>query len=377
LFAFLVEYNKIKNTFITFDCQTWVMKKLILSTFLALVLLFSAYYVAAENDDSTFSFSSVSIENGVSGRMQAKAQQIYYATSQQFFNSNMGQRLGLGQGQMQNTQNMQTLQVPQQNNMQTQNMQNMRRQAQQSEMSTAPSNMPSQNVQMEPVPRMQQELLDREVLRNFLQENTFSVTDVSEFQEYVTPYADAIQAYLEDEGLDDSEEIYEAAVSWIWISDSVLCGQQEAWLTPTEFLEETPYYDSNPVSWEIVSDCEDQANTLASLLIGSGEYDESTLRVAVGIVNFDGSIGGHAWVEVYEDGEWFPVDATVGPYYDEDLKEVVYPDGYEGIDFNSFQDEDYSVVEVWYYYNNEYFMDMSSGTGDAPDSWNDTPSSYH
>jgi hypothetical protein len=23
LFAFLVEYNKIKNTFITFDCQTW------------------------------------------------------------------------------------------------------------------------------------------------------------------------------------------------------------------------------------------------------------------------------------------------------------------------------------------------------------------
>ncbi|WP_292466415.1 hypothetical protein [Methanolobus sp.] len=119
------------------------MKKLILFTFVALLLLFSAYSVAAENDDSTLSFSSVSIEDGVSVCMQAKAQQIYYAISQQFFNSNMGQRLGLGQGQMQNTQNMQTLQAPQQNNMQNQNMQNMRLQAQQSEMNTAPSNMPA------------------------------------------------------------------------------------------------------------------------------------------------------------------------------------------------------------------------------------------
>ncbi|MEZ5334104.1 MAG: hypothetical protein R2741_02120 [Methanolobus sp.] len=93
-------------------------------------------------------------------------------------------------------------------------------------------------------------------------------------------------------------------------------------------------------------------------------------------MNFGGSTGGHAWVEVYEDGEWFPVDATVGPYYDDDLEEVVYPDDYEDIDFDYFQDEDYTVVQLWYYYNNEYFLDTSSGSGDAPDNWDDIPSSY-
>ena len=358
------------------------MKKLILSTLVALILMFSAYAVAVENDDATLSLSSVSIEDGVSGRMQAKAQQIYYATSQQFFNSNMAQRLGFSQGQMQSAQNMQTPQstLTPQNNMQNQNQnpQTMRQQGQQGGMNTAPSNVPAQKAPMQqPVPRMQQEMMDREELMDFLQENTFSVTDVSELQEYVTPYADAVQDYLDDEYLDEEDEIYETAVEWIWVSDSTLNGQQELWLTPTEFLEETPDYDSNPVPGEIVSDCEDQANTLASLLIGSGEYDESDVRVAIGLVNFDGSTGGHAWVEVYEDGEWFPVDATVGPYYDDDEEEVIYPDDYEDIDFDYFLDEDYSVIEIWYYYNNEYFMDLSSGTEDALDNWDETPSSYN
>ncbi|WP_340820354.1 hypothetical protein [Methanolobus sp. WCC4] len=347
------------------------MTKLVLSTIMALILMFSAYTVADGNDNANISFSSSLIEDGVSGNMRAKAQQMAFTASQQFLSSNMAQRLGFGQGQMQNAQNMQTPQVLQQNN-----MQNMRQQGHQGGMDTAPSNMPVQNVPMEPVPRMQQEMLDREELRDFLQDNTFSVTDISEFQEYVTPYADAVQDYLDDEDLDDEDEIYEAAVEWIWVSDSVLHGQQELWLTPTEFLEETPDYDSNPVSGEIVSDCEDQANTLASLLIGSGEYDESDVRVAIGLVNFDGSTGGHAWVEVYEDGEWFPVDATVGPYYDEDSDEVIYPDDYEDIDFEYFQDEDYSVIELWYYYNNEYFIDVNSGTNDAPDNWDSMPSSY-
>jgi hypothetical protein len=355
------------------------MKKLILSTFVALVLMFSAYSVAVENDDATLSLSSVSIEDGVSGRMQAKAQQIY-ATGQQFFNSNMAQRLGFSQGQMQSSQNMQTPQAPQNsnNNMQNQNPQTIRQQGQQGEMNTAPSNMPAQNVPMQqPVPRMQQEMTDREDFMGQLQESTLSIIDVSELREYVTPYADAVQDYLDDEDLDDEDEIYGTAVEWIWVSDSTLNGQKELWLTPTEFLEETPDYDSNPVAGEIVSDCEDQANTLASLLIGSGEYDESDVRVAIGLVNFDGSTGGHAWVEVYEDGEWFPVDATVGPYYDDDEEEVIYPDDYEDIDFDYFQDEEYSVREIWYYYNNEYFTDVTSGTGDAPDNWDETLSSYN
>lgn len=340
------------------------MKKLILPVLVVFVLLFSAYAVAAVNDDVSWSFSSV-LEEGISGHMMVKVQQVYYATSQQFFNSNIDHISGFSQ-QMQHSQNMQTRQAPQ-------NMHDMRQQHGMNGLSNIPSD---QNDPMGSVPRMQQEMMDREDFMAQLQKSALYITDAAELKEYVTPYTDAVQDYLDDEDLDDEDEIYEAAVSWIWVSDTVLNGQQEEWLTPSEFLEETPDYDSNPVSCEIASDCEEQANTLASLLIGSGVYDESEVRVAIGLVNFDGSTGGHAWVEVYEDGEWFPVDATVGPYYDSKRSKMVYPEDYEDIDFYYFQNEDYSVIELWYYYNNEYYLDMSSGTGDAPDSWNDTPSSY-
>jgi hypothetical protein len=220
-------------------------------------------------------------------------------------------------------------------------------------------------------------MADKKELRDLIQANPPETTGDLRVQEYVTPYADAVQDYLRDEDFDDAEEIYETAVSWIWVSDATLNNQPDGWLTPTEFLQDTPDFDSNPVSGEIVSDCTEQANTLASLLIGSGEYDEETLRVVMGQVTSSNINGGHAWVEVYEDGEWFPVDATVGPYYDDDLEEVVYPDNYEDIDFDYFRDENYSVVELWYYYNNKYIIDVSSGTGDAPDNWYSIPSSYY
>ncbi|MDK2832848.1 MAG: hypothetical protein PWQ75_2600, partial [Methanolobus sp.] len=70
-------------------------------------------------------------------------------------------------------------------------------------------------------------------------------------------------------------------------------------------------------------------------------------------------------------------DATVGPYYDDDLGEVIYPDNYEDIDFDYFRDEKYSVLYLWYYYNNKYSIDVSSGTGNAPDNWYSVPSSYY
>ncbi|MEZ5334105.1 MAG: hypothetical protein R2741_02125 [Methanolobus sp.] len=208
------------------------MKKLVLSTIMAMILMFSAYAVAGENDDSTL--SSVSTEDGIAGNMRTHMQQMSAVASQQFYSSNMAQRLGFGQNQnqMQNPQNMQTPQ----NYQDMQNMQNMQDMRSQDAMTTTPSNMPSRNAQMAPVPRMQQEMTDREEFMDYLQESTLSITDVSELREYVTPYADAVQDYLDDEDLDDAEEIYETAVSWIWVSDSTLNGQQEAWLTPTEFL---------------------------------------------------------------------------------------------------------------------------------------------
>lgn len=222
---------------------------------------------------------------------------------------------------------------------------------------------------------MQNNILDREKLEDFLKQNTPFKNGMSYFQEYVTPYDDAVLSYLEEEGLDDKYSIYQAAVSWIWVSDMTLTGKQETWLYPSQFLYETPSYSTNPVPGTVVSDCEDQANALASLLIASGEYDESTVRVAIGEVSLSGTSGGHAWVEVYENGKWFPLDPTVGPYYDEGTGSIADSDEFN-TGYYYFKDRKYSVVKLWYYYNNEYFIDISSGTGNVPDNWKAVPSGY-
>ncbi|WP_406655565.1 transglutaminase domain-containing protein [Methanolobus sp. ZRKC2] len=243
-----------------------------------------------------------------------------------------------------------------------------------------PANVPAYNKekQMAYNPRVvvKDEVLDRSELSDFLKQNTHVVRGISHFQEYVTPYEDAILSYLEEEGLDDKYEIYEKAVSWVWVSDMTLTGRQESWLTPSEFLYDSPEYTSNPLEGSIVSDCEDQANALASLLIASGEYDESSVRVAIGEVSFGDVVGGHAWVEVYEEGRWFPLDATVGPYYDDNKSELVDSDSSE-TGYYYFRDEGYSVLEIWYYYNNEYFIDIGNRIGNAPDNWMSISSGYY
>ncbi|SFM78645.1 transglutaminase-like domain-containing protein [Methanolobus profundi] len=293
------------------------MKRSILLIFLVAILMFSVYAVFDEDDGPATSFSSVSLKENISYIMR-----------------------------LEDTIN------------------------------AVPSNL-SENISMDPVPQVQQEIAVKKDIRDFIPVDPPETTGVLRVQEYVTPYADAVQDYLKEEDLNDTDEIYETAISWIWVSDTTLNDQPDGWLTPAEFLQDTPDFDSNPVPGEIVSDCTEQANTLASLLIGSGEYDEDTLRVVMGQVTSSNVNGGHAWVEVYEDGEWFPVDATVGPRYDDDLGEVVYPDNYEDIGFDHFRDENYSVVYLWYYYNNEYSLDVSSGTGNAPDNWYSVPSSYY
>jgi len=217
---------------------------------------------------------------------------------------------------------------------------------------------------------------DREDLNMFMQEQQLQSTDVtSNYQTYVTPDAEAVESYLAENDLDDKYEIYKAALSWTWVSDETLNDEEEQWLTPTEFLEETPAYSSNPVYGEPASDCEEQANTLASLLIASGEYNESTVRVAIGKVDFGDVSGGHAWVEVYEDGEWFPLDPTDGPYYDDDSSELIPADSSD-VDYDQYSDCTYPAVEIWYYYNNEYFIDLGTQIENAPVSWNNIPKTY-
>ncbi len=183
------------------------------------------------------------------------------------------------------------------------------------------------------------------------------------YQLYVTPEADAVVELADS--LDGVEEIYAEALSWIWVSEEVLFGVEERWLMPEVLLEESPYLPGNPSPGYVVSDCEDQANALASILIADG-YDVENVRVVLGMVDFDGYVGGHAWVEVQEEGRWFTLEATMGPYYDEDLGVVV-----DSIDvpYGYFKYHTYPALEVWYYYNNEYFLNFEGMVGNAPPSW--------
>jgi len=194
---------------------------------------------------------------------------------------------------------------------------------------------------------------------------------ISPYQLYVTPENRDILDFVED--FDTVEEIYDESLEWVWISDEDLHGETEKWMYPEEFLTETADYDTNPTDL-IASDCEEQANTLASLLLASGLYDSDEIRVVLGKVNFDGTIGGHAWVQVYEDGSWLDVEATSGSYYTDD-------DGFvevsvDSVSYDYFRYHTYPSVEIWYYYNNDYFMVAETESGNAPSSWSEEGGSY-
>jgi transglutaminase-like putative cysteine protease len=133
----------------------------------------------------------------------------------------------------------------------------------------------------------------------------------SRYQLYVTP-GDAAVASLANQ-VDGARDAYGTAVQWIWVSEQTMSGVPDKWLMPHEFLVDTPLYPGNPVSPNAVSDCEEQANTLVSLLRAEGVGAED-VRVVLGKVNFDGEEGGHAWVEMMHDEEWLSLDPSSGPY---------------------------------------------------------------
>jgi len=172
----------------------------------------------------------------------------------------------------------------------------------------------------------------------------------SPYQQFVTPNNSVIRELSNGKTV---QEIYEMAVDWTWVSDSILNGKTEKWLLPHEFLSNTPSYSTNPSQGNAVSDCSEQANTLVSLLRASGVAAED-VRVVLGKVDFDGNIGGHAWVEIKEDGRWMVLEPTSGPYYD-DEDELLISRG--GMSYDYCKYHPYPVVEVWCYYNDVYFTD--------------------
>jgi hypothetical protein len=181
-------------------------------------------------------------------------------------------------------------------------------------------------------------------------------THVSNYQKYVTPNNATVVQYKDSNDIDSTLKAYDTAVDWTWVSDSTLHGRPEKWLMPAEFISGTPNYASNPVNG-MASDCESQAYTLVSILEAVG-VAKTNVRVVVGEVDFSGEVGGHAWVQVYQNGKWFELEATSGPYWDDDDQKLVSNSGFS---FDYFKTHDYPVVEYWAFFNDLHFYNPDNG----------------
>ena len=192
-------------------------------------------------------------------------------------------------------------------------------------------------------------------LKEYLEDDGWDVQpgQTSMYQQFVTPETATIIALTDT--ISSAEDAYNLAVQWTWVADSVLNKKEEKWLKPEEFLTNTPGYASNPIPGSIVSDCSEQANTLVSLLRAIGISAED-VRVVLGEVDFDGSVGGHAWVEFKVEGKWLVLDPTCGPYWDEETNQLVSRDG---VGFNYWRNHAYPSNEIWAYYNDVYYTDES------------------
>ncbi|HEC88167.1 MAG TPA: transglutaminase domain-containing protein [Thermoplasmata archaeon] len=186
---------------------------------------------------------------------------------------------------------------------------------------------------------------------------------LSPWQKYVTPFDSEVQKIANE--IKNEREAYKTAVKWTWVSDITLNGVEEKWLMPHEFLSNTPNYPTNPVPGKPASDCEEQAYTLVSLLRAIGVKAEN-VRVVVGEVNFSGQRGGHAWVEIYENGKWFALEATSGSYWDDEEKKFHDRRGYP---YTYFKNHEYPSVEIWGYFNDIYYYNPSTEEGNAPFHW--------
>lgn len=183
------------------------------------------------------------------------------------------------------------------------------------------------------------------------------------YRAYITPEDRAIQALAAQ--INGVEEAYELAVQWTYISEQELNNIADKWLTPHEFLTNTPHYSSNPLQGEEVSDCEEQANTLASLLRAKGISPEE-VRVALGEVIFNDIKIGHAWVELLIEGDWLALDPSLGPYWDDKARKLVHR---QGISFDHYASHPYPVHQSWAYYSDVHFLDPREGQMDVPASW--------
>lgn len=183
------------------------------------------------------------------------------------------------------------------------------------------------------------------------------------YQVYVTPDDPTIQGLAAQ--INSAAEAYALATQWIYVLDQSLLGEVEKWLTPAEFLTETANYPGNPVSGQAVSDYEEQANALASL-IRALDISPEEIRIVLGKVKFGEVEVGRAWVELFADQRWLALDPSSGPYWDDQAGKVI---SRQGLSFDYYARRDFPVVQSWVYYNDLYYVNFLDGSGNAPDAW--------
>ena len=183
------------------------------------------------------------------------------------------------------------------------------------------------------------------------------------FRLYVTPDDPAIKSLAAQ--IRKPEDAYKMAVQWTYVSDQKLNQAADKWLTPHGFLTGTPYDSNNPLKGKVVSDCEEKANTLVSLIRAKGVRPED-VRVALGEVTFYDTKTGHAWVELLTDGLWLSLDPCWGSYWDDKAGNLVRR---EGVPFDYYTIHTYPVLQAWIYYNDIYYLDPRDSSGNAPNSW--------
>lgn len=207
-------------------------------------------------------------------------------------------------------------------------------------------------------------------------ENFTKPERVSHYQGFVTPNHPAVIQYVQQQGIFDVASAYATAVQWTWVSDVVMHNKIDWWLKPRAFILDTPnitLYPNSPVEG-IASDCESQAYTLVSIIEATG-FPKENVRVVIGTVNFSGEPSGHAWVQIYEQGNWYELEATSGPYWDEDTNTLIDS---AGAAMKYFKNYPYPVESYTAFFNDVYYYQPDSGiqSQNLPSHWSTTEKQF-
>ncbi|MBI2473953.1 hypothetical protein HYV70_05380 [Candidatus Uhrbacteria bacterium] len=179
------------------------------------------------------------------------------------------------------------------------------------------------------------------------------------------------------------EDMYKAMQMRYWVADTEIYGCSDKFALPKDYFAQSPDFTSSPVceTNSAVGDCDDQASASGSLYEAAALFGKDNVRTALGMVQFGNSpldIGGHAWTEVYYEGQWFPVDAVFGNTCYEDGRCYSYSES-ELIDWDYFRYVEYPVIEYWGWSNHKYYYLPATGEASSglPDYWKEKASTIY